>query len=462
MSKSNNWQFRKSDDLQERFGIKDSAQALKFRRQPVFIEPQGELPKRDLVAMGLTGGIGSMLVGAKRAGFRVVGNIEWRDYYRFMLTPGDNTFVRNYPGAFMARGPDDVPKDLIPSTIDYAVGHPECGMYSLLSAPLVNRSKGFETRKSDVSDIPLFLQYVAEFKPRFFLMDDLPNSFAALPMSEYIELLPEYDLFPEWISNWAYGNIQKHRNRMFIVGALKSEKFAFVPGEVAHALTTRDIIEDLLDSNGDGSIPNHAEVDLTATTGRFKHLRHHGDSPIYQELKDYFTSGDPVLRGNKPYYKEDGTLARRPGTTDPKWEGNCPVLSGGYDPIHPVRGTPITLRERARIQGFPDDFIFHVSKGGPYELTWDPFQGEGGRGVKQTGKAMPIQFCEFVAKQVSAHIKGIPFEASGKRLLGANAKVSEAKLEFCNLSGFANQRKACENCWLKDKCELKNSYASLL
>lgn len=454
----NNWQFRKSDDLQERLGLKDSPSALKFRQYPVFIEPDGSISERELTAIGFTGGIGSMLVGAQRNGFKVVGNIEWRDYYRYKTT-GDNTFTHNYPGAFMARGPGDVPSDLMPTTIDYAVGHPECGMYSLLSAPLVNRSKDFETRKTDVGDIPLFLEYVRDFKPRFFLMDDLPNSFEALPMSKYVEMLPEYDLFPEWISNWGYGNIQKFRNRMFIIGALKTEKFTFVPGEETHTLVTRDIIFDLLISNGNGLVPNHAEVDLTKQTGRFKHIRSHGDSPNYKELQAYFTSGAPILRGNKPYYKADGSLSRRPGTTDPKWEGNCPVLSGGYDPIHPVRGTPLTLRERARIQGFPDDFIFYNSKEGPYELTWDPFQGEGGRGVKQTGKAMPIQFCEFVAKQVASHIQGLPFSSSGKRVLGPNPKVSKAKLEFCRLGGFAAQDEACANCWLHASCELRGTYA---
>ena len=462
MASNNNWQFRKVDSLTERLGIDDPASSLKFRKQPVFIEPEGSVPwsHKGMTAMGFTGGIGSMLVGAKRAGFDVLGNLEWRDYYRFMHNPGDNTFTRNYPGAFMARGPKDLPSGVMPTSLDYAVGHPECGMYSLLSAPLLNRSKDFESRKTDLGDIPLFLQYVQQFRPRFFLMDDLPNSFAAMPMSDYVDMLPDYDLFPEWISNWAYGNIQKHRNRMFIVGALKSEKFVFVPGEKAHTLTTKDVINDLLTTNGTGFMPNHAEVDFDKETGRFKHIRKHGDSPSYRDLQKYFTSGDPILKGNKPYYKEGNVLSRRPGTTDPKWDGNCPVLSGGYDPIHPIRGTPITLRERARIQGFPDNFIFYNSKEGPYEKTWDPFQGEGGRGVKQTGKAMPIQFCEYVANQVADHIQSGAKYVRGTRILNPNPKVSEAKQDFCKLGGYADQERACDNCWLKAKCEIRGSYAA--
>ena len=100
MASNNNWQFRKVDSLTERLGIDDPASSLKFRKQPVFIEPEGSVPwsHKGMTAMGFTGGIGSMLVGAKRAGFDVLGNLEWRDYYRFMHNPGDNTFTRNYPG----------------------------------------------------------------------------------------------------------------------------------------------------------------------------------------------------------------------------------------------------------------------------------------------------------------------------------------------------------------------------
>ncbi len=40
--------------------------------------------------IGLTCGVGSMLIGAKQLGMDVVGNIEWRKYYH---TP---TFEKNF------------------------------------------------------------------------------------------------------------------------------------------------------------------------------------------------------------------------------------------------------------------------------------------------------------------------------------------------------------------------------
>lgn len=449
---TNTWQHR-GGPMRERLGLLDAPKGVKYKRTPVFLEPTQDLKPKGLTAMGFTGGVGSMLVGAKSSGFTIAGNIEWRDYYRYLTKDKVNTFTLNYPGAFMSRGWDDAPKDLIPTTIDYAVGHPECGMYSLLAKSLKDKSKNFTARESDVGDLPLFLEYVRDYQPRFFLMDDLPKSFAALPMSSYHEMLPEYDLFPEWISNWGYGNIQKWRNRMFMVGSLKSEKFTFQPGEVPHTLVLRDVIADLADNTGQG-ILNHGDVDLTVRSGRFTNMRHYGDRPTYAEIQEMALFTDPLVLKNKPYFSEAGIRKVRPGTTDPKWDGPCPVLSGGYNPLHPLRGLPISIRERARIQGFPDDFIFHHDDLGPTNMVWDPYTPGGQRGVKQTGKAMPIQFCEFVAKQVAAHIKGKKFPVSGERVLKPNTDVSEAKRAYCASVGYSDQATACANCWMKKTCDL--------
>ncbi len=451
MSKGNTWQHRKADTMEERFGLLDKPSMLKYRKQPVWQDPVGDLPSmRPLTAFGLTSGVGSMLAGAHELGFKVVGNVEWRDYYRYRNGGGQSTFTENFPGAYMARGLDDIPKNHLPTGIDFAAGHPECGRYSTLSHS-VALGNYQESRGSDVSDLPLFLKLVAELHPRFFLMDDLPDSFGPLPMSEYVRLLPDYDLYPEWISNWGYGNIQKYRNRMFIVGALKTEEFVFTPGEEEHPLVLRDIIEDLLDVQA-GEIPNHAFVDPDFVPGRYVNMRHYGDRTSWAELHQLFQDGE--WGTNVKYFSPSGEKKIRPGTINPKWDGHCPVLSGGYNPIHPVRYSPLSIRERARIQGFPDDFLFYHNEEGPDQKVWEPYNSDGQRGIKQTGKAMPLQFCTFVADQVKHHIEGIPFKASGRRVIKPNPKVTKAKEEFCALSGYSDQAGACKVCWHRRACPL--------
>jgi DNA (cytosine-5)-methyltransferase 1 len=69
----------------------------------------------------------------------------------------------------------------------------------------------------------------------------------------------------------------------------------------------------------------------------------------------------------------------RGGKTDAKtksyrleWDGQCPTLRAGTGsdkgsfqavrPLHPGKGRVITVREAARLQGFPDWFVFHPTK----------------------------------------------------------------------------------------------------
>lgn len=394
-----------------------------------------------LRALGITCGIGSMLVGARNAGFNVIGNIEWRKYYHAKDEEGRNTFLQNFPGAFFL--PESSYSNPPPEAygVDIVLGHPECGAFSNLNS---NKSQ-----RHDPGDIPLFVETIAKLKPRFFVMDDLPKSFIAYPMSKYAEMLPDYDLFPEWISNHGYGNIQKQRKRMFMLGALKTEKWAFVPGEFRHERTVKDTIADLV--KREGKFPNHDVHALNEPCAKALHLKYRGHRASWKEMRDVVVK---EMREGAPiqYVGEDGRQLLRVGSYKGHWEGPAHVLTGGISGFHPLRGTPYTVRERARIQGFPDDFIFY---GTVYNKRGEWNHDKNMHMVKQTGKAMPIQFCEYVSRQVYAHINGKKFEATNERVLPDDPYIDQAKKWYCEKGGgYANQQAACDACWMRRRCHM--------
>lgn len=394
-------------------------------------------------ALGITCGIGSLLIGAKEAGFDVVGNIEWRKYYHCKDEEGRNGFTEYFPGSFLVESWDDLTVNQINSIvgkIDIALGHPECGSYSQLN---MNRA----SQVTNPGDIPLFIDLVSKIKPRYFVMDDLPMAFCAVPMSEYAEKLPEYDLFPEMISNAHYGNIQKNRKRMFMIGALKTENFVFVPGEFEHDLTMEKVIGDLMGKEG-GDIPNHEHHTTGGGTSRGMHLRRRNDRPSWKEIQDYFES-QPEGRILQ-YHNEEGGLNNRPGFRKAHWKGHSGVLTGQNPDIHPVKNVPFTIRERARIQGFPDDFVFYGTRL-EEDGTWD--HDKNNKLVKCTGKAMPIQFGAYVSKLIMANITGQNIKTTAERFLPVNPYVQEAKKWFCDNIGYSKQKKACEYCHNNSSCE---------
>ena len=402
-----------------------------------------------------------MLIGARNAGFDIVGNVEWRKYYHVKDDRGRNTFLENFQGAEFPRSVEQMTEEQFKkfSNPDLALGHPECGNFSQLSGANKDRKE----KLFDPADIPLFVDIIAKFKPRFFVMDDLPRSFMAYPMSKYAEKLPEYDLFPEWISNWGYGNVQKGRNRMFMLGALKKEKWVFKANEFVNPLTVKDVLEDLPTPRRGSNVPNHDPHDMERDCARALNLYEYRRKHNWGSVRDYFKDkpggytleltltkemqGQRVRDGKEPNSKRIGFLKGH-------WEGPAHVLTGGNANFHHLRNEPYTVRERARLQGFPDDFVFYGTilneKG-----EWDHDVNRETM-VKQTGKAMPIQFSEYVSRQIAAHIQKKDFTASGNRVIDDNAYVDEAKKWYCKTIGYGQQKKACNACWLDGQCEVQD------
>lgn len=400
-------------------------------------------PTRGLRAIGITCGIGSMLVGARQAGFEVVGNIEWRRYYHKTDDAGRNTFTENFPASYFEHSIDDLDEDLVGASTrcDIALGHPECGNFSNLGGSNKNR---LEMMK-DPCDIPLFIDLVARLRPRFFVMDDLPKSLGAFTMAEYVEKLPDYDLYPEWISNHGYGNVQRGRKRMFMIGSLRSERWAFTPGEVHTDIALRDILDGVEDCE------NHLPHTMDGVCDRASSLGEPDKRWTWRQVAETFMSLPPGT--SYPYRNARGEWKARVGFLRTHWDKSCHVLTGGNPIAHPLTGYPLSIRERARIQGFPDDFVFRseiVDERG----EWDHLRNM--HLIKQTGKAMPVQFCRYVSEQISAHIRGVaPPEASGVRLLRSDSNIDAAKRWYCEEVGYSDQPRACSNCWMESSCSIR-------
>lgn len=376
-------------------------------------------------ALGITCGIGSMLIGARSAGFEIIGNIEWRKYYHYKDEQGRNTFTKNFSPAFMVHTISEVEQ---PKGIDLAMAHTECGGYSLL-----NQQR--KQSQNDAGDIPLFTELIRRIRPRFFVHDNLPKSLLGYSIQDWHEALPGYDLFPEWISNYNYGNIQKFRRRFFMIGALKKEQFIFHPGEFEHSTTVWDRIGDLhpYRKNTD---PNHTR---RKPSDKLLTL----PSSSMGRVGEFARTMKSMKAGEAPDYRsQSGEMKKRIGTIKAYQYKHSHTLTKGEAVFHPITGFPLTCRERARIQGCPDTFQFYYP-GNNLVMT------------QQTGKFMPVEFCIYIARQISAHIEGKDFLHSGQRIIKSNVLIDEAKQWYCKNAGYyprkSYQKEVCEACWLPCK-----------
>jgi site-specific DNA-cytosine methylase len=387
--------------------------------------------------IGITSGAGSMLIGAQELGMRVVGNIEWRKYYRHT-----NTFTNNFKGAKIWGKLDELTEteksDM--SDAEIAFGHPECGNFSNLRVRKTAKLR-------DPSDLPLFAELVKELRPKFFVMDNLPKSLMGFTINQWKEKLgTDYNLFPEWISNYHYGNTQINRRRFFLIGARKYyEDFVFKPGEFAHDGKLGDVVRHL-PSKRDLVHINHVHWPDSAIMRGWG--AHNFDLTMG---KDHVTLADfkKVIKDypdkkNFSYYNRYGESKLRPGYSKIVLDNYSPVLSGGGSaPDNHYRSdtlNPLTMRERLRIQGAPDDFILD-----PLDFMRDhkTYMAV----YKQTGKFMPVEFNKYIARQIRDYLRGLPPISTGERLIKPNQLIDEAKRACCI------PLKQCKYCWLTKECD---------
>lgn len=398
--------------------------------------------KEKPTAIGLLCGIGSLAIGAKQAGFRVIGNVDPRRLFHKRDADGRNTF-EEYFRAPIVSSLDEID---IPHRVDIACGMPACGGYSNMLASTYKPGDPRHTAKRlDPREIPTFVAMLKEIQPRFFFMDNLPGSLAAFTADDWMESFPEYDVFFEWVSNYGYGNAQKGRNRLFVIGARREERFSFRPGEYAYEMTVEDVIGDIVEKWD--TLPNHHRHVESTVAQKSIHMFERGEKVTWRRLKSWFRkakSGEMIT-----YITESGERKMRPAIMfKTHWDGPAHVLLGAPGvQIHPATLLPMSLRERARLMGFPDDFVFYDEKVRP-DGTWD--SDKNGDVITQTGRCIPIEFCRFLSRQIRAHIDKKPFACSGERLIKRNTIVDHAKMKFCRERGYADQRAACSNCWIEE------------
>jgi DNA (cytosine-5)-methyltransferase 1 len=218
-----------------------------------------------------------------------------------------------------------------------------------------------------------FFRIVNDVKPSFFLMENVPGLIFPKNRPILDAAIASLDqcftvLGPVVLDASAFGAPTK-RKRVFVFGfdhrRMRVPTLADITYCERPATTVRDAIEDLL---------NVAVVGDKADLWRYK--SNDNISTYAAEMR----SASGLFTGNQLTEHRPDTVVRfssvPQGGVDlvgryPRlsWSGLCPTLRAGTGsdkgsfqavrPLHPTQHRVITPREAARLQGFPDDFIFH-------------------------------------------------------------------------------------------------------
>lgn len=158
--------------------------------------------------LGLCAGNGVCLVPFKNNKFEIIGNIEPRSCF---YDKKNLQWGLNFPNIEQSKTPIPLLKP------DVIIGHPDCGHASILR---LSRAKENISAKDNWS-LKLYIACILVYKPKLFLMENLPGLLKTYSEDDFRLKFPNYNLKFHISSVSAYGNSQVSRERLVIVGIRK-------------------------------------------------------------------------------------------------------------------------------------------------------------------------------------------------------------------------------------------------
>ena len=158
--------------------------------------------------LGISAGQGALLFPFRK---HLLGNIEPR---RVFHTPGEEQWKANFGDIPFYKGYCLQEFD---EKIDIIISSPDCGASSIMRLSKVKELG----KPKDNRSLSLVIEGINYYKPKIFLIENLPRLLSLLPNEYLQEALKDYKLIFHERSVSDYGNSQVSRKRLVIVGVHK-------------------------------------------------------------------------------------------------------------------------------------------------------------------------------------------------------------------------------------------------
>lgn len=322
--------------------------------------------------ISLFSGAGGLDKGFHNAGFRTVVANE----YDPKICP---TFRANYPDVNLIEGDiRDIPSDAFPEHVTGIIGGPPCQSWSEAGS-----LKGIEDARGQ-----LFYEYIRilrDTQPLFFVAENVSGMLAkrhSEAVSGFMKLFDEagYDVNLEMLNANDF-DVPEDRDRVFYIGFRKDlniHDFVY-PTPLEHKPTLREAIWDLQDTAIPAREKNHTNGDACKVPNNEYFVGAY--SPI-------FMSRNRVRGWDEPGFTVQASgrqcQLHPQAPKMEKLEKNLQRFVPGKEHLY----RRMTVREVARVQSFPDDYVF--------------IYDEVNMGYKMIGNAVPVNLAYHVAMSIRA------------------------------------------------------------
>lgn len=329
-------------------------------------------------------GCGGMSLGFEKSGYNIKLAIDnWEDALTTYKYNHDNKIVLN--ADLNNINPEQVEKDFGIGSIDVIIGGPPCQGFSIAGKRLVDddRNKLYKS----------FVRFVEYFKPKAFVMENVPNILSIGDGAIKNAIIKDFEDLGYTINVKVllasdFG-VPQNRRRAVFVGLLNGMEFVFPLPTVLQKVTSWEALSDLPEESLDaGAIyPCEPQSDFqtyarTNSNGVFNH-----DITIHNERTKQIIAMVPDGGNYKdlPFNLQNTRKVNIAWTRLNSQKPGFTIDCGHNHHFHYKYNRVPTVRESARIQSFPDRFIFIGNKGSQ---------------LKQVGNAVPPLLAKAIAFQL--------------------------------------------------------------
>lgn len=318
-------------------------------------------------------GAGGMSLGFDSAFFKNIFSVEFDERIA-------NTYNKNFPdhklyvGNILDLSSSDIYNLMNGSSVDVVIGGPPCQGFSMAGNPgrtFVNDPRNKLFRE--------FVRVVSFIKPKIFVLENVSRMATHNHGKTIKEVIKEfsklsYNVQVKVIQASDYGVPQK-RKRVIIVGTLDGFNFSY-PIPSHKVISVKEAIGDLppLKSGESSDIPNH--IAMNHSKQMLEKMSYVPDGGNRLSIPENIRpkSGDA-----RKYIRYDSS---KPSVT---------ITGDNRKIFHYSQNRALTPRELARLQTFPDDFIFY---------------GTSGSIQQQIGNAVPPKLAKQIAYSVKKSLEG--------------------------------------------------------
>lgn len=354
-------------------------------------------PNRDYNLIELFAGAGGLALGLERAGFKSV-------MFNEIDKHACNTLRTNRPDWNIIEG--DISDIDFGEVLEHAAETTGTKEIDVLTGGFPCQAFSYAGKKLGFGDIrgTLFFEFaraVKETQPKILVAENVrgllrhDDGKTLATMKSVIDDLG-YDLIEERVLKAVFYQVPQKRERLFLVGIRRdlSPLASFTwPSPYNRIMTLADALKkgdlyptDVPKSDGQNYAPAKAAVLAQVPAGGY-----------WRDLPD------AVQREymKKSYFQGGGRtgMARRLSWDEPSLTLTCSPAQKQTERCHPEETRPLTVREYARIQTFPDDWIFQ----GPVSAQY-----------KQIGNAVPVNLAHAVGRSLIAALNDIETAALAK------------------------------------------------